>query len=130
MLLYHLDSICKGVLWLMLLIFACAGYAYRVNARRPADDPKKKIFHPGAIFLAPVTWPVFFFGSISIFMIKALAYGIFLILFTIALVAIRKPFLLIWLHKIATYIGDKLLEANTFLIKMAFGSWEENPQSI
>jgi hypothetical protein len=40
-----------------------------------------------------------------------------LVLFTIGLMAIRKPFLFVWLDKIATKIGNKLLDANTFLIK-------------
>lgn len=130
MLPYHLDSICKGVLWVMLLIFACAGYAYRVNAKRPADDPKKKDFNPATIFLAPITWPLFLFAWISLFVIKALIYGVFLILFTVALLAFRKSFLLIWLDKTATWIGNKLLEANTFLIKIASGEWGRNSQTI
>src|SRR5258705_6986357 len=126
MLLYHLDSICKCTLLLMLLIFVCAGYAYRINAKRTTDDPKKKDLHPGAIFLAPFIWPFFLFAFVFIFVIRVLFYSVFLILFTIALVAIRKPFLFIWLESIATYIGNKLLEANTFLIRIAFGDWEEN----
>jgi len=112
----------------MLLIFACAGYAYHVNAKRPSDDPKKKDFHPGAIFLAPFTWPFFLFAFIFIFVLRVLVYGLFLILFTIALIAIRKPFLFIWLDSIATYIGNKLLEANTFLIRIVFGDWGNNSQ--
>ena len=112
----------------MLLIFACAGYAYHVNAKRPSDDPKKKDFHPGAIFLAPFTWPFFLFAFIFIFVLRVLVYGLFLILFTIALIAIRKPFLFIWLDSIATHIGNKLLEANTFLIRIVFGDWGNNSQ--
>lgn len=130
MLLYHLDSTCKCTLWLMLLIFACAGYAYRINAKRTDDDPKKKDFHPGAIFLAPFTWPFFLFAFIFIFVLRALVYGLFLILFTIALVAIRKSFLFIWLESIATHIGNKLLEANTLLIRIAFGNWGRDPQAL
>ena len=112
----------------MLLIFACAGYAYRINARRPDDDPKKRDFHPAAIFLAPFTWPFFLFAWIVFFVFKALIYGIFLILFTVALLAFRKPFLLIWLDNTFTRIGDKLLEANTFLIRIVFGDWGNNSQ--
>jgi hypothetical protein len=130
MLLYHLDFIYKGVLWLMLLIFACGGYAYLINARRPDDDPKKRDFHPAAIFLAPFTWLFFLFAWIVFFVFKTLIYGIFLILFTIALLAFRKPFLLIWLDKTFTRIGDKLLEANTFLIRIVFGDWGRNSQPM
>jgi len=128
MLLNYVNYCCPGFIVLSLIFWAFAGYAYRVNAKRPDDDPKKRGFHPGAIFLAPITWPLFLFGSISIFVIKALVYGVFLILFTIALLAFRKPFLFVWLDRIATYIGNKLLEANTFLIKIAFGDWERTPQ--
>ena len=117
---------CLGVLTLILL--GCAGYAYRVNARRPAHDPEKRNFHFGAIFLAPITWLLFLFASITIFLLRVLVYVVFLVLFTIALLVIRKPFLLIWLDKIATKIGNKLLGANTFLIKIAFDRTSDSPQ--
>jgi hypothetical protein len=129
MLFRYITYCCPGFVLLSLILWAFAGYAYRVNAKRPDDDPKKKDFHPGAIFLAPVTWPLFFFGSISIFIIKALVYGVFLILFTIALLAFQKSSIP-WLDDTAAWIGDKLLEANTFLIRIAFGDWERNPQTI
>ena len=128
MLLNFVNYCCPGFILLSLIFWAFAGYAYRVNAKRPDDDPKKRGFHPGAIFLAPITWPFLLFAWISLFIIKALVYGVFLILFTIALLAFRKPFLFVWLDRIATYIGNKLLEANTFLIKIAFGDWERTPQ--
>ena len=128
MLLNYVNYCCPGFILLSLIFWAFAGYAYRVNAKRPDDDPKKRGFHPGAIFLAPITWPFLLFAWISLFIIKALVYGVFLILFTIALLAFRKPFLFVWLDRIATYIGNKLLEANTFLIKIAFGDWERTPQ--
>lgn len=130
MLFYHLDSICKGAFWLTLLLFVCAGYAHRVNARRPDDDPKKRDFHPAAIFLAPITWPLLLFFLVSLFAIRALAYGVFLIFFTIALLAFRKSFLLVWLEKLFSFIGNKLMEANTFIIKVAFGDWGRDTQPI
>jgi hypothetical protein len=49
-------------------------------------------------------------------------------LFTIAVLVIRKPFLLIWLDKIATKVGNKLLEANTILIQAFFGKTLKSPQ--
>ncbi len=116
--LYHIDLVCKGLLWIMLFLFACAGYAYRINARRPTEDPKKRNFHPAAIFVAPITVPVFIFARITLFAIRVLLYGIFLMLFTVGLVVIRKPFLFIWLDKMATKVGTMLLEANTLLIRL------------
>jgi hypothetical protein len=122
--------LCKGVLWIMLIVFICSVYAYYVNARRKADDPQKKDFYPGAILLAPITWPAFLFAYVFLFILKALLYGVFLILFTIALVAVRKPFIFILLDKMATYVGSKLLEANTLLIKLFLRPWADDPQPI
>lgn len=130
MLLYHLDSLCKGIFVLMLFAMACSGHAYLVNSRRPADDPKKKDFHPGAILLAPITFLPFLFAFIILFILKALFYGIFIIFFTVALLIIRKPFIFILLDKMATYVGSKLLEANTLLIKLFLRPWADDPQPI
>ena len=120
---------CEGTLGLMVCLLACASYAYRVNTHRPSDDPKKRNFHFGAIFLAPITWPLFLFASTTIFFLRVLMYMAFLVFFTVALLIIRKPFILIWLDKIATRIGNKLLEANTFLIKFFFGKTDGNPRT-
>jgi len=127
MLFFYVNYCCPVFILLSLLIWALAGYSYRVNAKRPADDPKKRDFNPGAIFLAPITWPLLLFGYISLFIIKALAYGVFLILFTVALLVFQKSSLP-WLDNTAAWIGDKLLEANTFLIRIAFGDWRNNSQ--
>jgi hypothetical protein len=121
--------VCKGLLLLMAVLFLCARYAYRVNAQRPAGDPKKRNYNKGAILLAPFTWPFFLFASLTIFILRVFLYMVFLVLFTVALLAIRKPFLLIWLDKVASKIGNKLLEANTFLLKVVFGKKAENPQA-
>lgn len=120
----------KGILWISLFVLGCTSYAYLINARRPNDDPQKRDFHPAAIFLAPITWPLFLLAFVTIFVLRALVYGIFLILFTIALVAIRQSFLLIWLQRMALFIGNKLLEANTFLIRAAFGGRGGGAQPI
>ena len=114
---------CLGYFLLLFLFWAFAGYAYRVNERRAADDPKKRSYSPGAMLLVPF-WPLLVFGFICLFIIRVLTFGIILVLFTVALVVIRKPFLLIWFHKAATWIGDRLLAANSFLIKLALGDWE------
>ena len=111
----------------MLTVIACAGYAYYVNSKRPDDDPKKRNYHPVAVILAPITVPLFIFISLSIFIMRVLTYGIFLILFTIALLVIRKPFLLVWLRKTATNIGSALLEANMLLIKLFLKPWANEP---
>src|SRR5688572_2040788 len=115
----YVNYCCPVFILLSLIIWALAGYSYRVNAKRPADDPQRKFFHfhPAAVFLAPLTWPFLLFAWIVFFIFKVLAYSVFLVLFTIALLAFRKPFLLMWLDKIARKVGDILLEVNTFLLK-------------
>ena len=112
MLFNYSTQLCNCYLALMLIYFACAGYAYRVNARRSKDDPQRRDFHFGAILLAPFTFPLFIAASITLVLLRVLVYGVFLILFAIAVIAIRKPFLLAWLDKVATRIGNKLLAGN------------------
>lgn len=113
----------------MLLLFLCARHAYRVNARRSEDDPEKHSFYFGAIWLAPITWPAFLLASVMIFIIRVFVYMFVLVLFTIGLLVVRKPFLFVWLEKIAAKVGNKLLAANTFLIKTVFGKKIKNPQT-
>lgn len=96
-----------------------AGYVYRVNAKRTPDDPLKKDFHYAAIFFTPI-WPFAVAAWILIFILRTALYCVALILFAIGLVVVRKPFILIWLHKIATKIGNKLLQANMLLIRVFF----------
>ena len=106
----------KGYFLISLIILACTGYVYRVNSKRTADDPEKRDYHPASIPMS-FAWPLLLLASASLFILRALAYGVFLVLFTIALVVIRKPFLFIWLEKLATKIGTMFLKANTFLIR-------------
>lgn len=60
------SSLCTNYVLFSLLIWAVARYFYLENARRPNDDPKKKALSPFAIFLAPITWPLFFFGALFV----------------------------------------------------------------
>jgi hypothetical protein len=129
MLLKYSNYLCLGILLFTLILFACATYAYRLNAKRAADDPKKLDISFGVVLLAPLTWPLLLIGVISLFIIKALLYGVFLLLFTVALLFIRKSSLIAWLKKTAAWIGDRLLQANTFLIKIAFGDLSKKTQT-
>lgn len=104
---------------LSLVLFAFMGYAYRVNARRSANDPLKRDYHPLAVVLFPV-WPIWVAALTSLFILRALAYGVFLILFTVALIVIRKPFIFIWLEKVALFVGNKLLRANMLIVRLFF----------
>jgi hypothetical protein len=124
-----IGNCCFSYFLLFLVIWGFAGYAYLVNSKRPDDDPDKKDFQFEAIFLAPITWPLFLVFYVLLFIIKALLYGVFLVLFTIALLVIRKPFFLVWLKKIALKVGNKLLVANTELIDLFLGGLIKRPQA-
>ena len=114
--------LCKGLLVLWAFLFICASYAYRLNANRQNNDPQKRDFYFGAIFLAPFTWPFFVLAYVLFSITTAIIYSFCLALAILGLLVIRRPFLLIWLKK----IGDRLLEANTVLIKMLFGTPSKN----
>lgn len=130
MLFYHFVDVLKCILAFFLLIWAIVGYTYIVNKRRDANDPKKRDYHPFAIFLAPFTSPFLLLGATAVFVIRALLFAVFIVIFTILLIAVRKPFIFKLWDKFATWIGDPLLKANTYLIRMAFRPWNTNPQPL
>ena len=109
----------KGYILISLILWGCTGYVYRVNSKRTPVDPLKKDFQPAAVFLTPI-WPFLAVLCFFIFILRAVFYTILLILFTIGLVVVRKPFIIIWLTKLATKVGNKLLEVNTLLIRLSF----------
>ena len=131
MLLYHINYVeylCSGMLIVSLLLGVCVVYAYSVNAQRSEDDLEKKDYRPGAIIFTFLTWPLFLVAFISLFLIRALSYGLFFILFTILLIIIpREASEPTWLEKAAASVGEALLEANTMLIKLFLRPWAIEP---
>ena len=121
MLFRYSDQLCYGILLLTIFLLVCAVYAYRANAKLLDDNPKKMEYSLSVIALAIFTWPFLIIAYVMLIVLKVLIYALFLILFAIALVVIRKPFLFEWLDRIFTGIGNKLLWANTLLIKIVFG---------
>jgi len=114
-----------------LLATACTGYAYYIDSQRSEDDPKKRNYQLGAILFAPFTWPFFLFAFVSLFLIRALFYGFFLILFTVFLIMIpQKSSEPVWLEKTAARIGEALLQANTQLIKLFLRPWTDEAETI
>ncbi len=111
-------NVLRCILLFMAVALVCAGYTYYIDSKRSNDDPQKRHYSALAVLFAPVTWPLLFAFSICIFLMRVLIYGVFLVLCVIALIIFRKPFILQWLHKIATSVGDKLLQANTLLIRL------------
>lgn len=128
MLFQNMRCLYGGFFLYIFLTMGCAGYAYLVNARYPADDPRKRDYYPAAILWAPFTLPIFIVLSISIFIMKALLYSLLLILFTLALIFVRELFIFKWLQRAAVYIGNKLLDANTILIKLFLKPWVDQPE--
>ena len=118
----------KCILVLMLVVSLCAGYAYYVDLKRSDDDPKKRDYHPLAILLAPITFPLVLILSISFLILRVITYGLFMVLFILALIVLRKPFILAALQKIAAVVGDRLMEANTILIRFFLGPWVEEAE--
>jgi ABC-type sugar transport system permease subunit len=134
MLFYHLylvKYLCLGMLFISVFVVACAAQAYAVNSQRAEDDPEKKDFHLGALIFVFFTWPVLIPAVISLFVLRAFLYGVFLIVFTVLLVIMpRKLPEPTWLESKITKIGEKLLEANTYLINLMLRPWTKEPGTI
>jgi hypothetical protein len=124
MLLAYWKMCCGGYVLLSIILWGFARHAHRVNAKRAAGDPERKEFHPAAVHFAPFIWFPLLIVYVFVFVIRGLLYGIFLVIFTVALVVIRKPFILIWLDRIARKVGNKLLEADTLLANLLFPQWK------
>jgi ABC-type sugar transport system permease subunit len=119
------------MLLISVLVAACAAQAYAVNSQRAEDDPEKKDFRLGAFILTIFTWPILVPAIISLFLLRALLHGLFLVVFTVFLIfvppALREP---TWLESKITKIGNKLLEANTYLINLMLRPWAKEPETI
>lgn len=108
-----------GLISITILLFLCTVYAYLVNERREPDDPGKKDLEPGGILFIPL-WPVQFLVGLMVTIMKALIYGIVLLVFTVAVILFRKPLFWPWIEKPVLRIGTKILEVNTILVRLLF----------
>ena len=102
---------------LAFIIFS-ALYAYRINAQRAPDDPKKKDYSPLSPWLAPIILPLLLLANILFTILSSLAFGFFLVLFPLSLLLFRKPFLIKWILKQAQKVGTLILEIDTELLKL------------
>lgn len=125
---YDFYNVFKCILGICLFIYLVCWYTYIVNARRAADDPKKRDYPLLAVMIAPFTTPFLIAMALVIFVFTAVLYAGFLILFAFLLVIIRKPFIFKWWDKFATMIGEPLLRINSNLIKLALRPWNTNSQ--
>jgi uncharacterized membrane protein len=118
MLTYYIPEVlkCFAAFWLISLAI---GYtAYRVNSERPVSDPKKRNYHPFAILLAPFIFLFFAPLALVLFVLAALLYAVFILFFTLMLIAIRKPFLFVWWRRFSSYVGEPLLGIGTYLLTL------------
>ncbi len=118
MLIYYIPQLlkCFAAFWVISLAI---GYtAYRVNLERPADDPRKRNYHPFAILLAPFIFLFFAPLALVLFVLAALLYAGFILFFTLMLIAIRKPFLFVWWRRFSSYVGEPLLRLGTYLLTL------------
>jgi len=134
MLFYYLQYfkyICIGMLLLSVFVTACAAQAYSVNAARSQDDPEKKEFRLGGLIFVFFTWPILLPAVVSLFLIRALLYGIFILIFSAFLILMpRVSSEPAWLERKILKIGNALLEVNTVLIKLLFRPWEGEAETI
>lgn len=126
MLFLNPNLLCGIPITVLLILYVCVTYAYAINLRRKKDDPEKKIYHPFAVYLAPVSVPLLF----GLWVLTAVLFLAFLFVFAFLLVVVRKPFLFIWLDRLARKIGDPLLKINTRLIQLAFSPWIRRPRTV
>ena len=117
MILIHWKLWASGCGIVLAFIIFSAFYAYRINARRAPDDPKKKDYFPLAPWLAPFILPPLLMINILFAILSSLAFGFFLVIFPLTLLLFRKPFLIKWILKQAQKVGNLILEIDTELLK-------------
>ncbi len=124
---YHSFELFTCILVGFLIVLAIAVYAYSVDSRRAANDPKKRNYHPFAILMVPVSLPIIIPLVVIIFIGTALLYAGFLLVFALLVLTFRRPFLFNWLHKFSIFVGDPLLRINSYLIRLPFKLLLPNP---
>lgn len=129
--LYYAKYVCNAMLILSLVITACALLAYAADSQRPDDDPQKKNYRLGTILLIPITWPLLLLAFISLFVLRVVLYGLFLVLFILFLLIApresREPSLP---ESILLKMGNAILKANKFLIELFLRPAAEEPETI
>ena len=113
-----------GCIVISLIFSLFAGYTYLLNQTYAHDDPERRDFKPGAVFLVPLTWPFLAVAWLMLGFIKAMLFGLLLVVFPlIALVVtlLRRPPFWRKIEPIVTRIGRALLRANTRLLSLFAG---------
>lgn len=111
----ELYSCCCILIPFLLTLFAF--YAYRTNAKRTSDDPKKKVFHPLSPWLAPAT-PFIWLGRLIFLAPWSILFGIFLITFPFILIVFRPVPPNSPVSRFILKFGNGVLKINTWLLHM------------
>jgi hypothetical protein len=95
-----------------------AAFAQLHHKRLPKEDEERKTYHPYAWIAVPFALP--FWGLVAILsaILYAILAGFLLLVFILALVVLRKPFLFKWLKETALKVGEPLLKLNTWLLNL------------
>ena len=120
--------LCLGYGFISALVIFFTGYVYLVDRMRPPEDPAKKYYDISGVIMAPVTWPFFVVITAITTFLKAILFGIVLVLFTMAMLVIREPIFWEWLEKRITKIGSVLLEVNNFVFNLFFRGTTRSPR--
>jgi hypothetical protein len=62
--------------------------------------------------------------------LKIVAYGVFMVVFIFALIFIHQSSFLTTIQNDANFIGNRLMDANTFLIKILLRPWIGSRESV
>ena len=110
-----------GLVYTIFIWGACA-LAYSRNAHLSTDDPERREYHIAALALAPFTLPlivVFWLLYLALrTVLVSLLFGALLILFPFCLIIFNSTSILQGPIELYQKIGDKLLRANTFLLRL------------
>jgi hypothetical protein len=112
---------CGGVCCLAAAgIWVMSAFTHFYNEGLPAGHEEKKTYHPYAWVSAPFTLPLWALVAILSAILYTVFFGLLLAVFALALVAIRKPFLIKWLKETALKVGGFFLKINTRLLRWAW----------
>ena len=127
---YYFKYICIGALLVSLLVSVFTMYAYSINSQRTAEDPEKRNYRPTTLVIVFFTWPILLPALLSLFLLRVLFYGIFVIIFiTILLLVPRERSEPTLLERKMARIGEALLDANAVLIRLMLRPWADEPGS-
>ena len=117
MLLAYWKNFAGCYLLILIILIFCSYYAYYLNSKREADDPEKKDYPCYSPWITPITIPLAGLGYLVFLILTSVLAFLFLIIFPLCLLFIRKPFIIKWLLEQAQKIGNSILWINTEILK-------------